>query len=247
MKHINPHVLELVKRVYGENCQLEEATEWSYSVKFGPESYTMVSRFLAEPDFKISASEIRQRWPRMEERERWDLASNFYNKEKWTDNDTEILEIIMRDGSDLVWSCCALATLRHPDRNRAVEFLIERVQRCESEHPPLNYIQALGLAGERRAVPVIRPYYEKYLNAIEAEAEIGVPADIFFGPIPYHAFLAIAGDLFRITRSEEYEQAIRKYFDHPQEQVRYWAEHALDVEGSTTLQRKAEYAKKHDR
>jgi hypothetical protein len=56
--------------------------------------------------------------------------------------------------------------------------------------------------------------------------------------------LAIAGDLFKIEGSGEYEQAIRKYFDHPNEQVRWWAENALDVEGPTTLKRNAEYAKK---
>jgi hypothetical protein len=103
-------------------------------------------------------------------------------------------------------------------------------------------MQALGLAGDPRAVPVIRPYYEKYLKAVEAESITGVPDDVFFGPIPYHAFLATAGELFKITRSEEYEQAVRKYFDHPNEQVRWWAENALEAEGPTTLKRKAEYA-----
>lgn len=170
-----------------------------------------------------------------------DFASNFGQKKTWTDNDTEILEIIMNDGDDYVWSSCALAVLRHSDRNRAVEFLIERVLRCASGRSPLNYAQALGLAGDRRAVPVIRPYYDRYLKAMEAEAVTGVPDDVFFGPIPYNAFLSIAGDLFKIEDSEEYEQAIRKYFDHPNEQVRYWAEHALGMEGPTTVKRNAGY------
>jgi len=181
----------------------------------------------------------------MDEGERLDFASNFHVKETWTENDTEILEILMNDGNDQIWSNCALATLKHPDRNRAVEFLIDKVQRGESERPPLNYMQALGLAGDRRAVPAMRPYYHKYLKAMEAESEAGVPDDVFRGPIPYHAFLAIAGSLFRIEGSNEYEQAIRKYFDHPKEQVRYWAEHALGVEGPTTTKRNAEYSRKH--
>ena len=181
----------------------------------------------------------------MNEGERLDLASNFHMKKDWTDNDTEILEVIMQDGSDVIWSSCALAMLRHPDRKRAVEFLIERTEHCkESEHPPLNYIQALGLIGDQRATSVIRPYYDKYLKAMEMEAVTGVPANVIFGPIPYHAFLSIAGDLFKITRSEEYEQAVRKYFDHPNEQVRWWAEHSIDVQGPTTLKRNEEYATK---
>src|SRR5271163_679106 len=145
----------------------------------------------------------------------------------------------MHDGNDRIWSSCALAMLKHPDRNRAVEFLIARVQADESERPPLNYMQALGIAGDRRAAAVIRPYYEKYLKAMEAEAATGVPDDVSWGPIPYHAFLSIAGDLLKIEGSHEYEQAIRSYLDHPKEQVRYWAEYALGVEGPTTTKRNA--------
>ena len=244
MNEIDQKILKLGRREFGENCELVKQTEWSYSYKCGEKSYCRISRFMVEPGFEVSASEIRRRWPTMNEHERLDFASNFHSKQDWTENDTEILEIIMRDGSDLIWSSCALAMLKHQDRNRAVEFLIERVEQSQCKHPPLNYMQALGFAGDPRAVTVIRPYYEKYLKAMEAEKVTGVPDDVFFGPVPYHAFLAIAGELFKITHSEEYEQAIRKYFDHSSEQVRWWAEHALDVEGPTTLKRNAEYAKK---
>lgn len=241
MSSIDPHILEMAKRDYGENCELMRATEWSYSFKCGPKSFCRISRFLAEPGFEVDASEIRQRWPSMSDAERMDFAANFHVKETWTENDTEILEMVMNDGDDHIWSSCALAMLRHPDRARAVDFLIERVQRSGSEHPPLNYIQALGIAGDRRAVVAIRPYYDKYLEAMEAESATGVPDDIFRGPIPYQALLAIAGSLFKIEGSNEYEQAIRKYFDHSKEQVRYWAEYALGVEGPTTARRNAEH------
>jgi len=244
MSEIDPKILELAKRDYGENCELVMRTEWSYSFKCGETSYCRISRFMAEIGFEVSASDISRRWPAMDERERLDFASNFHVKKDWTDNDTEILEVMMQDGSDIIWSSCALAILRHPDQKRAVEFLIERIEHCkESEYSPLNYMQALGLIGDQRAVSVIRPYYDEYLKAMEAEAATGVPEDIFFGPIPYHAFLAVAGDLFKITRSEEYEQAVRRYFDHPNEQVRWWAEHALDVKGPTTQKRNEEYAR----
>jgi hypothetical protein len=56
----------------------------------------------------------------MDERERMDFASNFHRKKAWTENDTEIPEIVMNDGNDRLWSSCALAILKHPDRNRAV-------------------------------------------------------------------------------------------------------------------------------
>jgi len=181
----------------------------------------------------------------MNQTERVDFASNFHRKETWTPNDTEILETIMQDGDDRIWSCCSLAMLRHPDRSRAVEFLMERIRQTDSERPPLNYMQALGLAGDRRAVAVIRPYYDKLRKTTESEDLMNVPDDVFRGSIPYHAFLAIAGDLFRIEGSSEYDQTVRKYFDHPNEQVRWWAEHALGVEGPTTAKRNAEYREKN--
>ena len=229
MNDIDPKILELARRDFGENCELVRRTEWSYTFKCGEKSYCSISRFMAEPGFTVIASDFRQRWPEMDERERHDFAVNFHVKADWLESDTEILEIIMHDGSDFIWASCALALLRHPDRNRVVEFLIERVRHWDAESPPLNYTQALGLAGDQRAVSVIRPYYDKYLKAMQSESLTDVPSDVFRGPVPYHAFLAIAGDLFKITHSEEYEQVIHKYFDHPSEQVRWWAEHALDM------------------
>ena len=244
MSDIDPRILERAKREYGEDCELERKSEWSYSFKCGPKSYCRISRFAVEPDFQVSASEMRKRWPLMGDRERLDFASNFHDKQTWTENDTEILEMIMTDGSDLIWSGCALAMLKHPDRNRAVDFLIGRVQHwADSRHPPLNYMQALGMAGDQRGVAVIQPYYEEYRKRMEAEKETGTPDDVFRGPIPYHAFLAICGDLFKITGSKEYEDAARKYFDHRKEQVRWWAEHALEIEGPTTQKRNTEYKK----
>lgn len=242
MSDIDPRILERAKREYGEDCELERKSEWSYSFKCGANSYCRISRCMVEADFQVSASEIRQRWPGMDERERLDFASNFHNKKTWTENDTEILEMIMADGSDRIWSSCALAMLNHADRNRAVEFLIGRVEHwADKRHPPLNYMQALGMAGDHRGVAVIQPYYEEYRKRMEAERETGIPEDVLCGPIPYHAFLAICGDLFKITRAKEFEEAARKYFDHPKEQVRWWAEQALEVEGPTTLKRNAEY------
>lgn len=128
-------------------------------------------------------------------------------------------------------------------RNRAVSVLVDRVLHHTLTHEPLNYFQVLGMAGDRRAVEEIRPFYEKYKAVVDAESVLGVPEDVVFGPIPYHSYFVAAGALFKITGSPEYEQAIRKFCDHENEQVRYWAEHELEIEGPTTAKRNAEYQK----
>ncbi len=244
MNNVDPKVLEFAKREYGDHCELVKRTEWSYSFKCGPKSYCSISRFMVEEDFAVSASEIRQRWPAMGERERMDFASNWWSKGTWINDDTEILDIIMADGDDRVWHCCTQAFLKHPDRNRAVDFLITRVANWKEEHAPLNYFQVLGMAKDERAVAAILPWYEKHKKEVEREADVGIPENLFFGTIPYFPYLTAAGALFAITGSPEYEQAIRKYFDHPREQVRWWAEHALGIEGPTTAKRNTEHKKK---
>jgi hypothetical protein len=244
MNDIDPNVLELAKKDFGDNCELVRKTEWSYSFKCGPKSYCRISRFIAEKGFEVSSAEIRQHWPQWDQRQRIDFAFNWHAKGTWTENDTDILEIIMADGDDDVWQSCTQAFLKHPDRNRAVRFLVDRVLHYALNHEPLNYFQALGMAKDNRAVAAIRPFYEKYKNIVDTEPVVGVQADVFRGSIPYFPYLVAAGALFKITGSPEYEQSIRTFFDHEKEQVRYWAEHALEIEGLTTAKRNAEDRKK---
>jgi hypothetical protein len=244
MSEIAPEILELAKREYGENCELVQATEWSYTFKCGAKSYCRISRFMAEKDFVVAAKDVRERWPQWDQHQRMDFASNWWNKTTWTDNDTEILEMIMADGDDRIWQCCTQAFLQHPDRERAVGFLVDRVQQYSLDHAPLNYFQVLGMAKDERAVAAILPFYERYKTAVDTEPVLGVQEDVFRGPIPYFPYLTAAGALFKITGSPEYEKAIRKFLDHEKEQVRFWAERELEIEGPTTAKRDAEHKKK---
>jgi hypothetical protein len=246
MSDVEPDILELAKRLYGENCELVKRTEWSYTFKCGPKSYCRLSRFMTEEGFEVSASEIRRRWPSMDERDRMDFAQNWWPKRTWTDDDTEILDIIMADGDDDIWQCCTQAFLKYPDRDRAVNFLIDRVLHYRLEHEPLNYFQVLGMAKDKRAIAAILPFYEKYKTILDTEPVIGVQEDVFRGAIPYFPYLVAAGALFKITGNPEYERAIRKFFNHEKEQVRYWAERELEVEGPITTKRNAEARAKRE-
>lgn len=127
-----------------------------------------------------------------------------------------------------------------------MRFLIDRLHDPFIRHGgmTLNYLQALGISGDRRAAGAIRPYYDEFRKALEQEARIGAPKDVVFGPLPYHAFFAAAGAMVRTDGSPEYELEIQKFFNHPSEQVRIWAEHALGVEGPTTKKWNKEYGRK---
>jgi hypothetical protein len=231
----------------GDDCEVVRETEWRYVFKTGSGKRCMISKFLADDSFQVSVGEVRRRWPTMSESERLEFSANFWDKKNWIDNDTAILEFLMQEGNDLIWIRCSLAFLKHPDRDRAVEFLLDRIDNWQLKNDPLNYIQALGMLGDHRATRAIRPYYEKYRRQMELEADIGVPEDVFSGPIRYSSYFAVCGALLKIEGSPEFESAISEYLNHSNEQVRWWAENALGVEGPTTIKRRAGYAAKRQR
>jgi len=227
----------------GHEPIVETETEWMYHYKLGSKSGYKISKFWDEA-FQVAPSTIRLRWPQMQEHERLEFCSCWSMKSSWSANDAEILETVLRGGNDRLWTHCTFAFTRHPDRDRAVTFLIERLKSLSPENKPLNYFQALGRIKDQRAAPAIRPYYETYRAAVQRGTALGVPKDVVFGPIPYFPFLCACGALVQVDGAPEYEQEIRKYFDHSSEQVRSWAENALGVEGPTTVKRNAEYRRK---
>src|SRR5690349_10461094 len=121
---------EFLKRIseHGKEPELVRETEWSYHYKTGEKSFCRISKFRANKAFTVSAPEMRRRWPKMDDTERLDFVQCFWSKPNWSPNDTEILEMIMQDGDDRLWESCAQAFLKHPDRDRAITFLIQRLE-----------------------------------------------------------------------------------------------------------------------
>ena len=226
MSRFDAKVREFLERVWpGQSPELVRETDWSFVYR-GEKSYARLSKFFLDDTFAVKAADVREKWPRMSDEERLDFVSNFWVKKNWTDDDTEILEIIIQDGNGRLWEGCTQAFLKHPDRDRALNFLIRRLEEHGGDEP-LNTIHALGVAKDKRATPAIRPYFDKYRKAVEKEKETGVPDDVVFGPIPYHAYFTAAGALLKIEGTPEYEGAIRAFLNHPNTQVRWWAKYAL--------------------
>jgi hypothetical protein len=198
----------------------------------------------AVPKEDWSYSEVRRGWSSWSEEDREDFSREWSRKRTWNSDDVSILELLMAEANDLIWEyACTQVLLKYPNRERAVRFLIELISKQRFQNEPLNYIQVLGMFRHKSGAEAVRPFYEKYRKALEAEATTGVPEDVVFGPLPYHPYFVAAGAMFEITCSAEYELAVRRYFDHPNEQVRWWAENVLGVEGPTTLRRKELFMK----
>jgi hypothetical protein len=225
-------------------AELVRESEWAFIYQKNNHQYR-VSKFL-DDNFSVDAAAFSKQWHAMSPETRSEFCSAFNAKATWTSNETEILDVILADGDDSQWWWLSLKLLKHPDRERIVDFLIGRLGDPKVKHGggTLNYIQALEMTEDRRAAAAIRPYYEEFKQAVKLEAQIGVPSDVFFGPIPYHAYFVATGAMAKTEGSPEYEIEVREYFNHPSEQVRYWAEHALGVEGPTTLKRNEEYKRR---
>jgi hypothetical protein len=206
------------------NAKLVEETEWMRVYELGPpKSFTYESKFLTDK-LQISAESFATRWPTMTPAERFDFTQAYCAKAEFTSDDERIVNLIMNDGDEHVW--CRLATFvvtRHPQRDRVLSFVRDKLAR--SPNNPDNYIQALGIAKDQRAVPILLPYHEEYCKAARAvpQREDQSIQDI----APIAKFIWCSKALWKITDSEAYANHIRAYLKHPHSQARWWAEHAL--------------------
>ena len=55
----------------------------------------------------------------------------------------------------------------------------------------------MSLAAAVAAASAIKPHYEKYRQLVETESATGIPDDVVFGPIPYHAYFVACGALLK--------------------------------------------------
>jgi hypothetical protein len=202
--------------------KLAKETEWMRVYELGSKSLRYESKFLTD-ELQISAESFASRWPTMTPAERHGFAFAFSAKAGFTSDDEQIVNLIMSDGDEHVWNSLAtFVVIRHPERDRVLSLILDRLEKSPN---PGNYIQALGIAKDQRAVPILLPYYEEYRRAAQGvpEREDASVQDVK----PIAQFLWCSKALWTITGSEEYADRIRAYLKHPHSQVRWWAEHAL--------------------
>jgi hypothetical protein len=161
-------------------------------------------------------------------RERWEFVFAYQAKGDFTSEDERIVDMIMQDGDDHIWSSLALFMIRHPEQTRVLGFLRSRLE-AKTEHP-WNYIQALGEAKDVAAVPILRSYFDQFRVAAETERLAGVSLEPSDGPGPSWRFLICCEALWNITALDEYGNDLRTYLDHPNASIRGMARRSLDIQ-----------------
>jgi hypothetical protein len=212
------------RSVFPVKGKLVKDTEWMRVYQTGPKSYHYESKFLTD-GLQVSAPSLMTRWPSMTAKERLDFVQAYSAKGEFTSQDEAIIGLIMNDGDDYLSSALAQFMLRHSQRDKILGFLRERVQNYREN--PANYIQALALAKDKDAVPLLTPFLTEYRRGAEKVTEN--ESAPFEQVVPIAKYIWCCQALWQITGSQDYESEIRKYTVHPHNNVRTWAKTALAV------------------
>src|SRR5215467_12615884 len=89
----------------------------------------------AVPKEDWSYSDVRDRWATWSEKDREDFCREWSHKRTWNSDDVQILELLMAEANDCVWQyACTQTLLKHPNRERAVGFLIDLISNHRFQH-----------------------------------------------------------------------------------------------------------------
>jgi hypothetical protein len=120
---------------------------------------------IATDGLEVKADELKREWPTYSAVEKRDFAEAYSVKPNNSGEDQEILRFLIDAGSDDVWGWLAFRLTELPERDRVLQFLIKRVEEGSDYFP--NYIQALEVLADSRAIPVLEDKLGHYKAQIE--------------------------------------------------------------------------------
>ncbi|MCI0722111.1 MAG: hypothetical protein L0338_24535 [Acidobacteria bacterium] len=192
--------------------ELVRESEWMRVYQIGPKHHRYVSKFLSD-GLKMSAESIRSRWASMTRVEQEDFALAFSAKPVITPEDQEILTFLMECGSEIIWSRIAVRLREHSQRERVLSFLMDRVERLEGLVG--NYVQALELIGDKRAVPCLRQLYDHYREQTVTSRRSKTSLADWHEFMTVYDYLICCRTLFKLEGNSEFKAAIEELLMHP--------------------------------
>jgi HEAT repeat protein len=200
--------------------KLVRESEWTrvYEAEFhGKKGMLHESKFLAD-GMEVSADSIVQRWGLFSDAEKRDFANAFACKREITDEDERILDFLMEAGDFPIWMAIASRLREHRDRDKALGFLLARIG--EDHEHKANFYQALGLMGDKRAVPALRAAYDRYRERLGPRPVSGTLDD----GIDY---LSCCAALWDIEGLEDYKRFMVEALNSEDKSLHAIAEQAL--------------------
>jgi hypothetical protein len=186
---------------------------WFETGEFAGRSGPRVSKFMRR-EFIVPVDFVKARWPHWTEEERVIFASAFSVRTEIDANDICVLDFLMENGHPPLWRTTALLVAKHPDRSRALTFLLARIK--EGSPPLANYYQALGILRDSDTALSLQEALARHGENLEQHPSIQTWDD----RLKYVDYVSCSVALFSITRREEYRANIKKVSQHPDEFVR---------------------------
>lgn len=165
---------------------------------------------LLEPGVNLDPADIEKRWPGLSLREKLNLCAAYQAKPTITEQDEKLLDFIMREGDELIFSSIASVLTRHRDTHRVAAFICERI--AKQAQPLANFYQAIEKLAYTQCIPQLLVKLKSLENA-------GV------NPLGDNKLLSIdflycCRALWKLTGSVQYFNKIKEFTQSTDEIVR---------------------------
>jgi hypothetical protein len=197
--------------------------DWFEAASGGGRTFR-VSKFL-RADFVVPAEVVAAEWPSWTPREKEGFASAFAHRVCLDENDRWVLDFLMERGGLRIWRSLAPAIAKHPNRSRAMDFLLARVS--EGGTPSANFYQALGTLLSPESAPVLCKALSQHQLEIQAHPFVESWTDRLL----YLDYLSCSATLFLVTGKEEYRDNLKEMLQHRDQSVRRLAEAVAATSG----------------
>lgn len=195
--------------------KLVHEDRWSRVFEVEPNYYAYESKFEAD-GLSASVEQIRAEWEGWSDSERLNFAKAFRHKRTFGKREEEIVEFLMQNGDERIWSTIALLLTQHSEKSVVLSFLLERLK--VGTEPKSNYIQALYVLRDAGALPGLHALHDRLREQIHsAQADRWAICD----------FLKCCEAMVFLEGGENYRDEIRGFLGHPDEVVRGQATIAL--------------------
>lgn len=201
-----------MKRVNWSEKKLLVDEKWSRIYETDDGIPIRVSKFVTDR-IEVSLEAVKKDWSSWLDSERFAFVRAFARKRAFSPEDEGILSFLIDLRDERILESIAISVSRLSNQERAYEFLIAWLR--SSRGPKANYAHALGLLGDRRAIPALRNLHDELASNISRK-----DVDQF----TILDFVSCCSALKKLGGSTLYDDEIKQFLEDPRQDVRGLAE-----------------------
>jgi hypothetical protein len=189
------------------NKRLVREERWFRVYAVGPYPEVYESKF-GTGELSLAFDEFAHEWEKWNHSERVAFARAYNSKTQISSEDENILEFVAKEGDEQIWGNLALCFARHPNKEWALRFLLDRL--TSATEVRANFFQALGELGHSGAIPQLKSLHDQLMAAVVGGASGSVIRE----------FLWCCSALVKLAGPEPYTSEIRRFASHSEAGIR---------------------------